>query len=193
MPGSRVKHFQQSVDLLAVHRLNPGRYPFLLESAGGSGHERHDILFAFPSGTLTLDDSGLHSDAFSVAGTDFLDNLQRWYGAHRLDATGELPFNGGWFLFLGYYLRTTFEALSHAIELSLAYFPLGFCLALAASSRSRALVTALALTLVIAAPIEYLQGWVVGRYPDVSDVCLSLLGAWAGCQLAAGSRVETES
>ena len=99
----------------------------------------------------------------------------------------------GWFLFLGYYLRTTFEALSHAIELSLAYFPLGFCLALAASSKRRALVTALALTLAIAAPIEYLQGWVVGRYPDVSDVCLSLLGAWAGCQLATSPPPETES
>jgi VanZ family protein len=90
-------------------------------------------------------------------------------------------------------MRTTFEALSHAIELSLAYFPLGFCLALAAASKRRALIMALALTLAIASPIEYLQGWIVGRYPDVSDVCLSLLGAWAGCQLAVGIRPETES
>ena len=100
----------------------------------------------------------------------------------------------GWFLFRGYYVRTTFEALSHAIELSLAYFPLGFCLALAAGSTRRALWTALALTLAIAAPIEYLQGWVVGRYPDVSDVFLSLLGAWAGWSLArTDSRPATES
>jgi glycopeptide antibiotics resistance protein len=100
----------------------------------------------------------------------------------------------GWFLFRGYYLRTTFEALSHAIELSLAYFPLGFCLALAAGATRRALWLALALTLAIAAPIEYLQGWVVGRYPDVSDLCLSLLGAWAGWLLAqTDGRPTTES
>ena len=100
----------------------------------------------------------------------------------------------GWFLFRGYYQRTTFEALSHAIELSLAYFPLGFCIALAAGATRRAFWAALALTLAIAAPIEYLQGWVVGRYPDVSDVCLSLLGAWAGWRLArTDSKPATES
>ena len=89
-----------------------------------------------------------------------------------------------WFPFLGYYTRTTFETLSHVIELLLAYFPLGFCLMLGADSRRRAVVMALVLTFVICVPIEYLQGWVVGRYPDISDVALSLLGAWIGCRLA---------
>jgi glycopeptide antibiotics resistance protein len=89
-----------------------------------------------------------------------------------------------WFPFLGYYTRTTFETLSHVIELALAYFPLGFCLVLGAASRRRAVVLALALTMLICVPIEYLQGWVVGRYPDISDVGFSLLGAWIGCRLA---------
>ena len=89
-----------------------------------------------------------------------------------------------WFPGLGYYTRTTFETLSHVIELLLAYFPLGFCLVLGADSRRRAVVLALALTLLICMPIEYLQGWVVGRYPDISDVGLSLMGAWIGCRLA---------
>jgi hypothetical protein len=40
-----------------------------------------------------------------------------------------------WFPFLGYYTRTTFETLSHVIELALAYFPLGFCLMLGSESR----------------------------------------------------------
>ena len=89
-----------------------------------------------------------------------------------------------WFPFLGYYTRTTFETLSHVIELALAYFPLGFCLMLGAESRRRAVVLAFVLTLSICVPIEYLQGWVVGRYPDISDVGLSLVGAWIGCRLA---------
>jgi len=89
-----------------------------------------------------------------------------------------------WFPFLGYYTRTTFETLSHVIELALAYFPLGFCLVLGSESRRRAVVLAVILTLSISVPIEYLQGWVVGRYPDISDVGLSLLGAWIGCRLA---------
>jgi len=89
-----------------------------------------------------------------------------------------------WFPFLGYYTRTTFETLSHVIELALAYFPLGFCLVLGSESRRRAVVLAFILTLSISVPIEYLQGWVVARYPDISDIGLSLLGAWIGCRLA---------
>jgi glycopeptide antibiotics resistance protein len=88
-----------------------------------------------------------------------------------------------WFPFLGYYTRTTFETVSHVIELALAYFPLGFCLVLGAESRRRAMIVAFTLTVLISAPIEYLQGWVVGRYPDISDVGLSLMGAWIGCRL----------
>jgi len=89
-----------------------------------------------------------------------------------------------WYPFFGYYAHTTFETLSHVIELALAFFPLGFCLSLGADSRGRALLAALVLTLAISAPIEYLQGWVNGRYPDISDIGLSLAGAWVGWQLA---------
>ena len=89
-----------------------------------------------------------------------------------------------WFPFLGYYTRTTFETLSHVIELALAYFPLGFCLVLNAKAEGRAMLGALMVALAICAPVEYLQGWIVGRFPDVSDVGLSLAGAWIGCRLA---------
>ena len=92
----------------------------------------------------------------------------------------------GWFPFLGYYAHTTFETLSHVIELVLLYVPLGFFVGGGQPSRWRAVATAAGLALVVAAPIEYLQGWVVGRYPDVTDIGVSLLGAalgaWAGRQ-----------
>jgi glycopeptide antibiotics resistance protein len=89
-----------------------------------------------------------------------------------------------WLPLYGYYQRTTFETLSHVVELALAYFPLGYCLTYGAPSTRRALVLSLALTLAIAAPVEALQGWVAGRYADGSDVAVGLLGAWAGWRLA---------
>lgn len=86
----------------------------------------------------------------------------------------------GWFPFFGYYSHTTFETLSHVIELLLLYFPLAYWLSASPGSRGRALGAALLLTLAIAGPIEYLQGWVVGRYPDISDIGVSLAGAFIG-------------
>ena len=33
---------------------------------------------------------------------------------------------------------------------------------------------------VLAVPIEYFQGWVIGRYPDVTDVIFGGVGGWLG-------------
>lgn len=93
----------------------------------------------------------------------------------------------GWFPLKGYYVRTTFETLSHVIELALLYFPLGYWVGASegpSGGLRRGLAAALGLTLGIAGIVEYSQGWVVGRYPDISDVGLSvaggLLGFWVG-------------
>jgi anthranilate synthase component 1 len=88
----------------ALHALAPARYPFLLESvARHDVHARHDILFAATGETLT-----------ARAGERFLDALDQ---AWRRDAhprtnvrSGEqLPFTGGWFLYLGYELASEIE------------------------------------------------------------------------------------
>jgi glycopeptide antibiotics resistance protein len=86
----------------------------------------------------------------------------------------------GWFPFHGYYVRTTFEALSHVIEQLVLYFPLGFLVAYPGRPTAGLVRRALVATLAIAGPIEYLQGWVDGRYPDVTDVGIALLGAALG-------------
>jgi VanZ family protein len=86
----------------------------------------------------------------------------------------------GWFPFHGYYVRTTFEALSHVIEQLVLYFPLGFLVAYPGRPTAGLARRALVATLAIAGPIEYLQGWVDGRYPDVTDVGIALLGAALG-------------
>lgn len=90
-----------------------------------------------------------------------------------------------WFPFLGYYSRTTFETLSHVIELGLIYFPMGFWIGSGGVDRRRAMWVGAGAALLIATPIELLQGYVSGRYPDVSDIALSMAGAAAGAAFGA--------
>ncbi len=86
----------------------------------------------------------------------------------------------GWFPFFGYYKHTTFETVSHVIELLLIYFPIGFGAWLVARNPTIATFVAIAATLVVAVPIEYGQGWFVGRYPDLTDIAVSVVGAVFG-------------
>jgi glycopeptide antibiotics resistance protein len=85
-----------------------------------------------------------------------------------------------WLPFLNYYEVTTFATLSHALELMLIYLPLGFCVARWSRPSSRATATVILIVMAIAIPIEYLQRFVAGRYPDVTDPSLSVLGGWCG-------------
>ena len=42
-------------NLLDLHRINPQRYPFLLQSvAHGTAQARYDILFAFPQQSVSV-------------------------------------------------------------------------------------------------------------------------------------------
>jgi VanZ family protein len=85
-----------------------------------------------------------------------------------------------WLPFLNYYAFTTFQTVSHSAELLLAYFPLGFGVALIIAQRHTRTIVVLLLALAIAAPVEYAQRFIGGRYPDVTDIALSLAGAWLG-------------
>ncbi len=88
------RHREHPLDLLALVRANPARYPYLLESvAHGPEQARYDILFAFPGETLRLDQ----------APGSFFDELDRNWSGERLDDIDiDLPFSGGWFIYLGY-------------------------------------------------------------------------------------------
>ena len=98
-----------AVDLLALHRRAPARYPFLLESAArGGASARWDVLFAEPGERLVLDAAGAVSGPH--AGRGFLDSLDAWAAAERAPrAASGLPFAGGWFLYLGYELAEEIE------------------------------------------------------------------------------------
>lgn len=89
-------------NMLNLHRLNPQRYPFFLQSvAQGTAQARYDILFAFPQQCVTLN---------AGESADFLAALDDAWHAARVDVTAkESPFHGGWFLYLGYELAGRIE------------------------------------------------------------------------------------
>ncbi|MFN7917475.1 MAG: VanZ family protein [Vicinamibacterales bacterium] len=90
-----------------------------------------------------------------------------------------------WIPFLNYYAYTTFGTVSHTFELLLLYLPTGFFVGLSnRGAAGQAYVRGAVLAALIAVPIEYAQGWVTGRYPDVTDVLLSVAGACVGVWLA---------
>ena len=87
-------------DLRQLHRDYPARYPFLLQStAPGGSLGRYDILFAYPGETLVAGD-----------GPCFLEALdERWRALQVAEQDVDLPFRGGWFLYLGYELAAEIE------------------------------------------------------------------------------------
>jgi anthranilate synthase component 1 len=86
-------------DLLALAAAFPQRYPCLLESvAHGTAQSRWDLLLAFPDTVL--------------AKTGFLGALDAAWQAERTAPAGtddDLPFHGGWALYLGYELAAEIE------------------------------------------------------------------------------------
>ena len=98
-------------DLLALAHAWPTRYPGLLQSvAHGTAHARHDLLLGFPQNRIRLDPDGQVRDSEGVGlGTDFLEVLDEAHARVRgieaeSDFPGDLLFNGGWLLYLGYEL-----------------------------------------------------------------------------------------
>ncbi len=101
--GCVVRALAWDADLLALHRFDPARYPHLLESAArglASSDNRHDILFAFPGGMLAPERGFLA--AFDAAFQE--EKIVRDAGDN-----GDLPFRGGWFVYLGYELAGEIE------------------------------------------------------------------------------------
>lgn len=108
---SRIRQIDRKADLLELHRAWPERYPFLLQStATGSPLGRYDILFALPGDSIELrSDRTLSGERCGSAG-EFLCALDDWWRAEAVPASAdELPFTGGWFVYLGYGLAGEIE------------------------------------------------------------------------------------
>jgi anthranilate synthase component 1 len=92
-------------DLLALHASNPGRYPYLLQTLGAQGW---DILFAFPRqiSLFTLPELQSGKSPF------FSELANAWQiegGGTASTESTDLPFRGGWFVYLGYELLQEIE------------------------------------------------------------------------------------
>ncbi|MFW2373239.1 MAG: aminodeoxychorismate synthase component I [Gammaproteobacteria bacterium] len=87
-------------DLLWLHAQNPERYPQLLAtSAGALDHPGYDILFACPQEQIEISQPG-----------SFIEQLdQSWQSAKQGAQSTNLPFYGGWFIYLGYELAAEIE------------------------------------------------------------------------------------
>jgi len=106
-----VPRLSQTIDLLALHRYAPQRYPFLLQSsATTSALGRYDILLGFPQDALELHGDGTLSGPHSDGESEFLRALDAWWQDEHIDSgQADFPFSGGWFLYLGYELAGEVE------------------------------------------------------------------------------------
>jgi anthranilate synthase component I len=95
--------------------LDPARYPLLLDSAAAGPLGTATVLLAAPRAALWLDADGrLGADGTTINGGSFLAALESWWRRERSaagsrDARPELPFTGGWALYLGYELAQEIE------------------------------------------------------------------------------------
>jgi len=98
-------------ELRKLNQRFPDRYPFLLQSTAYGGElGRFDILFANPGEALVLDRVGQLSGHFADSAPGFLDALDRWWAAeYQAGPQVDLPFTGGWFVYLGYELAAEVE------------------------------------------------------------------------------------
>ena len=118
-PGYFCRRLPVITDLAALHARDRQRYPHLLTSAArGTPRSRHDILFAFPGDTLTLEtDFRIYRNGQAQGADDFLEAFDREWRGQAIppddDATTaetRPPFIGGWFVFLGYELVSQIES-----------------------------------------------------------------------------------
>lgn len=102
MPQTRVHRLDCVPDLAAVTAAHPDRYPFLLDSAA-SGPLGHWSLLLRHGGTRLQLDAGGQCQGPGEGG--FFERLDQWVRQPRAatpDTANDLPFLGGWFLYLGY-------------------------------------------------------------------------------------------
>ena len=117
------------IDLLALHRHAPERYPVLLESPVTGAGARWDLLLLCEGEGFALDPDGCLArlDGRALTGR-FLDRLDAVCARTRHQpGGGHWPFRGGWALFLGYELAVQIEP---TLALPLAPGPLPVALAL---------------------------------------------------------------
>jgi glycopeptide antibiotics resistance protein len=85
-----------------------------------------------------------------------------------------------WIPFLPHYENTSFTSLGNFVESCMAYFPLGFLVAYFFRGSRRALWLSALAAFASALALEWAQGYLPGRYADVTDGVGAVLGNLAG-------------
>jgi len=109
---TQITRLESLPDLLALHSSFPDKYPHLLSSAAVGDNAHFDILFAYPGETLCLDHQGLSfNSGKQTKYSQFLQQLNQWWQSEEIkqQADIQLPFNGGWFVYLAYEIAGEIE------------------------------------------------------------------------------------
>jgi glycopeptide antibiotics resistance protein len=93
-----------------------------------------------------------------------------------------------WIPLLSYYEETSFVSLANFIESALLYAPMGFILKKLYREKKWTLLLAAGVALAISLPIEYLQGWIPDRFPDITSILAALCGAISGVAVCSSGR-----
>ena len=102
-----------SPSLLSVHQNLPDRWPFLLaSSASAESLGRWSLLLRADEEALTLWPGSDRPDG-PGEGDTFLERLRSWSSSCQGESDNELPFIGGWFVYLGYELVGEIEPRLH--------------------------------------------------------------------------------
>ena len=94
--------------------VQPDRYPVLLESVAPGPLGSVSLLLGLPRAALWLDREGrLGASPGIPCEGGFLDSLEQWWLAERVpwgsDTVPDVPFTGGWAVFLGYEMAQEIE------------------------------------------------------------------------------------
>ena len=105
----------QSIDLSLLHKINPKRYPFLLESVAKGALGEFDVLMAYPQESIQLENP---ADAHA-----FIEQVQAQFSQINPDIQNshDLPFIGGWFAYFSYDYAQVVEPV---LQLPQSQFPL---------------------------------------------------------------------
>jgi len=100
---------ESALDLPGIASALPDHYPYLLDSAAPGPLGEYSLLLKTSADQLCLNSDGSISGPGEAGG--FLSRLDSWYRQEkqRPGTSNTWPFNGGWFLYLGYELAAEIE------------------------------------------------------------------------------------
>jgi anthranilate synthase component 1 len=111
VPASHFQWLDRVPDLVGLSAAAPQFFPFLLDNAAGEGCSL--LLFAGEEKLVQSSDGKISGPG---EGNDFFARLDHWYQAERtpgadleIPSAPEIPFGGGWFVYLGYEMAAAIE------------------------------------------------------------------------------------